>query len=158
MIGEPIDRESMGGTSPGVAIPFETRSHDPLAENRRVLDRALAEGLLQSNGPRAILDLNMGNIEVTNNIYALARLVKIAIEEARGRASGTYLAILSLVTERSKLRDALGTSARVYWQRPHHALPNGDREGWISLKEYLIENGVNVDEMETRAQTPRAEM
>lgn len=153
-----MDREGVGSGSPVTPSPSETRSFDPLAENRRVYDRALVEGLLQQNGPKAILDLNMGTIEVSNNVYALARLVKIAFEEARGRESGTFIALLTLVTERSKLVDIVGKAARVYWERPHHALPNGDREGWISLKEYLEENGVDVDEMVTRAQTPKAGM
>lgn len=151
-----MDREGVGSGSPVTPSPNETRSSDPLAENRRVHDRALAEGLLQQNGPKAILDLNMGTIEASNNVNALARLVKIAIEEARGRGSGTYLALLSQVTEISKLVNIVGKAARIYWQRPHHALPNGDREDWISLKEYLEENGVDVDEMVTRAQTQRA--
>jgi hypothetical protein len=85
-------------------------------------------------------DLNSGQIYTKRDAESAMKVVQLAREAAADEGYGDHNALLSLVAERSEL----GRNS-VYWHRPYHVRASDDPEVWISLKDWLKEQGQNPD-------------
>jgi hypothetical protein len=111
-----------------------------LAENFR--DAAEAQGLSFGSRPDGqsqffYLDLNSGQMYIKTDPESVMSVVRLAREVgAIDDMSGTHNAILNLVARRNQTADN-----RVNWQRPYHVGAYNAPDVWISLRDWLIDNG-----------------
>ncbi len=102
---------------------------------------AAETGLITEHGQfdkenRFFLDLNQGGICVQGDAISLLTMVKLARKHARYEDHGEHQAILSLVAHRSRV-----TEKHVMWNRAHHVEGSRNNPEWISVKDWLEEQG-----------------
>lgn len=85
-------------------------------------------------------DLNSGQIHTKRDAESVMKVVQLARVAAESESYGDHQALLSLVARKSELSDS-----RVYWHRPYHVNARTEPEVWISLKDWLTEQGQNPD-------------
>jgi hypothetical protein len=90
--------------------------------------------------PNFFFDLNSGQIYAKQDPESVMGVVRLAREAAHDDMYGDHNALLALVAARSEVN-----GDRVYWHRPYHVGASDNPAVWISLKDWLTENGQEPD-------------
>lgn len=105
-------------------------------EGKKVLLPTHDEGIV----PFHHVDLNQGRLSIRKDLDegSLFKAVKIAREDSLRPRSGEHVALLDLVTSKSKLGDKM-----IHWDRPYYVKPKDP----ITLGEYLSQKGFNIKKL-----------
>ncbi len=103
---------------------------------REALEEGLGGGSAITTSARFFLDLNQGPLYAPADVEKIIRLVELARKHAVDEAYGEHGALLQLVARRDELDDAM-----VMWHRPYHVNMGRPSDDWVSLQDWLAENG-----------------
>jgi len=81
-------------------------------------------------------DLNMGALRGPKEPEKVLSLVNLARKHADSENYGEHNALLDLVCQRKDTQ-----AERIIWHRSYHTRASNERHLWVSLREWLAENG-----------------
>jgi hypothetical protein len=107
-----------------------------MAFRREAMEEGLGGGSAITTSARFFLDLNQGPLYAPADVEKIARLVELARKHAVEESYGEHGALLELVARREELDGAV-----VMWHRSYHVNRGRVPDGWVSLRDWLAENG-----------------
>ena len=107
-----------------------------MAFRREAMEEGLGGGSAITTSARFFLDLNQGPLYAPADVEKISRLVELARKHSVDETYGEHGALLQLVARREEFDGTV-----VMWHRPYHVNMGCLPDDWVSLHDWLAENG-----------------